>query len=143
MIYPENWDEEVRAQLDGATTRVEALRIALGLAVDVETDADRQALQDLTLEAFQRVDTVPQGAVGVLLQVRAERTRQIERGYTPEHDDQHGLTHLLDEAYARMNSSSSRANLVAVAALVVAAIEWIDRSDAHLAEYPDDAEPIQ
>lgn len=60
--------------------------------------------------------------------IRAERTRQIELGYTPEHDDEHGLDHLLSEVNRKATTwPPKRADLVRDATLLLAAIEWYDR----------------
>jgi hypothetical protein len=144
----------VAPELDKSTTRMEVLGLAVGAASSCWSNlegagefdsAEAKRITDDTLEAIQRVDTVPGGTVGVMLQVKAERQRQIERGYTPEHDDEHGLEHIVDQARGRIlpQQLRTRGELVQAAACLVAAIEWLDRSDAHLAEYPDDAEPIQ
>jgi len=133
----EAWAAEVQEQLDGATTRVEVLRIAVGFAVDVETDAERQKLQDLTLARLQEVDTVAVGTEQALWRVKAERQRQGELGYTADHDDQHGVAHLVDEALLRLQGRLwTRDELVQASALLVAAVEWLDRAERR--HYPEE-----
>lgn len=67
----------------------------------------------------------------VLDEVLAERGRQIRKGYTHDHDDQHGLRfglrHLVSLADSRLQLIE-RQGLVEAAALLVAAIEVIDRA---------------
>lgn len=70
----------------------------------------------------------------VLVDVAQERRRQINKGWTPEHDDAHSslgferlvLVRLL-AASKTMSYSGTRRCLVQAAAVVVAAIESIDR----------------
>lgn len=76
----------------------------------------------------------------VLNDIRAERGRQIELGWTPEHDDSHSTHDLvgLANSYAGRPESDadehrglySRRRLVQAAALLVAAIEANDRWEA-------------
>lgn len=72
--------------------------------------------------------------IAVLSEVAMERSRQLTLGYTTEHDEQHGLNHLMGEAHYRLGHmgevaslAAVRAELVKVAALAVAGIEHIDR----------------
>lgn len=72
----------------------------------------------------------------VVEQVANERDRQPKLGWTTEHDDHHGVHHLvtLAEKYAHRNDPDnpgyySRDNLLKAAALMVAAIERLDRGD--------------
>ncbi|WP_295792028.1 hypothetical protein [uncultured Microbacterium sp.] len=80
--------------------------------------------------------TAPQETFEAILEVTAERSRQEEKGWTPEHDDEHGVQHLLVEAYNRLSvvgydagtkAGASSHSLVVVAALLVAAIEANER----------------
>lgn len=74
----------------------------------------------------------------VLDQVRAERERQIAKGWDLEHDDEHGPAHLAAQLHRRSgavlirdrDAGKARAQLVEVAAMAVAAIELIDRREA-------------
>lgn len=50
--------------------------------------------------------------------VLAERQRQIDKGYTPEHDKEHGLKHLLTWAYDYLGQGKH----VEVGALLLAAV---------------------
>lgn len=85
----------------------------------------------------------------VLADVAAERTRQIEDGWTPEHDDTHEGGELAQAAaalalppkafhYSRlsfwpwdkwMSGGARRDELVKAAALIVAEIERLDRAE--------------
>jgi len=69
--------------------------------------------------------------------VAAERARQVEIGWTSEHDDEHGVGHLANRAvvYASagrytgiLEPALLRAQLVKGAAMLVAAIERVDRA---------------
>lgn len=79
--------------------------------------------------------TAPQETFEALLSVTAERSQQEQKGWTPEHDDEHGVQHLLIEAYERLAiagfdagiGNETRESLVVVAALLIAAIETHDR----------------
>lgn len=130
-------EARVATELAKATTRQEVLGLAIGAGSSCWSNledagefdsAEAARIVDATLEAFQRVDTVPDSTMGVILQVRAERTRQIEKGYTPEHDDEHGLEHILSQVNRTATTwPPTRANLERDAGLLVAAIEWYDR----------------
>lgn len=142
----------VAPELDKATTRVQVLQLAIGAASSCWSNlegagefdsSEASRIADDTLEAFQRVDTVPEGTVGVMFAVQAERTRQIEKGYTPEHDDTDGLEHILSQVNRKATTwPPDRANLVRDAALLIAAIEWYDRNpDYEPAEFETDDDP--
>lgn len=81
----------------------------------------------------------------VALEVIAERVRQTDKGWTPEHDAEHGPLHLLEHAMRRMpdtewiageyaismpGGAEGRKRLIEAAALIVAAIEVMDHADA-------------
>jgi hypothetical protein len=62
--------------------------------------------------------------------VLAERQKQIDKGYTPEHDDEHTVAQLL--RYGGMewflpHTLASRKRMVRAAACLLAAIERLDR----------------
>ena len=75
----------------------------------------------------------------VLSDISKERDRQIAKGWTPEHDDGHGVDHLIAEADRRhiqrlgngprltVTLALYRRWLVQQAALYVAAVEALDR----------------
>jgi hypothetical protein len=71
--------------------------------------------------------------LAVSAEVVAERQRQIDKGWTPEHDAAEGLLHLRHHAKDRIDQSRSgmmderRKRLIQAAALCVAAVELIDR----------------
>lgn len=73
----------------------------------------------------------------VLQDVAAERRRQMELGWTPEHDDAHHVSHLVNLAESRtMNylddgyDRPDRQKLLEGVALLVAAVEKLDREAA-------------
>lgn len=67
--------------------------------------------------------------------VLAERQRQIDKGYTPEHDDEHSLSRIIGyggwkwypPTYGSVNAAKTRAEMVRLAACLLAGIEWLDR----------------
>ena len=70
--------------------------------------------------------------------VQQERVRQFEKGYTPEHDDEHGGDHLVEVAtsYLRDISPSEgtekvRQRAIKSIATLVALVEFIDRVEAN------------
>lgn len=70
----------------------------------------------------------------VLEQVGAERSSQLIRGYDADHDDKHGHADLTKEAVYRLSHmgevsspAAVRHELIVGAALLVAAIETLDR----------------
>ena len=139
----------VAPELAKATTRAQVLQLAIGAASTCweslthagEFDsAEASRIADAGVGGFQRVDTFPQGTVGAMFAVQAERTRQIEKGYTPEHDDEHGLEHVLSQVNRKATTwPPSRDHLVRDAALILAAVEWYDRHpDYEPAEVEDD-----
>lgn len=72
----------------------------------------------------------------VLRDVAAERTRQVEKGWTREHDDTHATHDLMTLAERRAHMVGNRGNgyysrerLVEAVAMMVAAIEAMDRYD--------------
>lgn len=78
----------------------------------------------------------------VLREVGQERERQVAKGYTDQHDDAHGPAELVEYAVHRLDLVGSvdrsvglgyppsRETLVEVAAMLVAAVESIDRRAA-------------
>jgi len=82
--------------------------------------------------------TLTPEALPVLAAITLERDRQLaELSWTPDHDDEHGAGHLLALAYGHLDAAGDdagghgvdRVELVKAAALIVAAIEVVDRSD--------------
>lgn len=73
----------------------------------------------------------------VLDDVKAERRRQIEKGWTPEHDDRHATHDLVRLAEHRIHTEGpdarsgyySRQRIVEGIAMLVAAVEAKDRRD--------------
>lgn len=79
------------------------------------------------------VDISEVKVLGAVVKVYDERKRQIELGYTPEHDREAGTGHLVAEALARVMHPGEHPSPVALrqawlegAALLVAAVEVID-----------------
>lgn len=75
-------------------------------------------------------------AAEILEQIAGERARQVELGWTIEHDNRYGVRHLvaLSEKYLNRENDDnpgyySRDNLVKATALLVAAIERFDRGE--------------
>ena len=73
----------------------------------------------------------------VLVEVRDERERQVGLGYDAAHDDEHGSALVAQRAFDLLadvtefvTPKDTRKALVQVAALVVAAIETLDREAA-------------
>lgn len=84
---------------------------------------------------MNHADPTPQ-TERVLRDVTTERHRQIAKGWTPEHDDGHRLSTMVDLADARMFLATQalatpvrRKRLVEAAAILVAAIEALDRQE--------------
>lgn len=80
---------------------------------------------------------IPAETQAVVAEVAEERVRQHALGYTIEHDDAEGLGHLMAEAHYRLghmgevsSPEAVRHELLKVAALAVAGIEFIDRQKA-------------
>jgi hypothetical protein len=59
------------------------------------------------------------------IDVAHERHRQIEKGYTPEHDDEHGVQHILQEAYDRLRDGKT----AQAGALLLAADAALERAN--------------
>lgn len=79
-------------------------------------------------------DFVSADTARVIDDVRTERNRQVAKGWTPEHDDQHSTHDLVRLAEQRAHSTGSagagyysRERLVEAAAMLVAAVEAMDR----------------
>ncbi len=78
------------------------------------------------------------GITRAICDVALERTTHAGRGWTPEHDAEHGVGHLVSLAVERANDAArwdfigqpsyARGQLVKAASLAVAAIELIDRA---------------
>jgi hypothetical protein len=77
--------------------------------------------------------------MAVIDEIAAERDRQLAKGWTPNHDDQHTAGEIIDApdwgAVARLDVATSIATpherrrlLVQAAALIVAEIERLDRA---------------
>ncbi len=73
----------------------------------------------------------------VLAAITLERDRQLSKlGWTPEHDDKHGPTHLIVIATdwlihaSHVDGGERRDALVKAAALLVSAVEVLDRAEA-------------
>ena len=101
-----------------------------------------EAAQDYALDQAARALAAIRAAAAddsadrtVYDEVRAERHRQIERGYDAKHDDEHGIDHLTGWAQSYVARDTGRVGLVKAAALMVAAIEAHDRAVAADEEY--------
>lgn len=58
-----------------------------------------------------------------------KRRRQVVKGYTPEHDDAHSVADLVGYALQRLKYNLARDQLLEAAAVLIAAIESIDRRE--------------
>jgi len=78
----------------------------------------------------------PSQARTAISDVLDERLRQISLGWTPNHDDQHNTWHLVRRALRYLLASrtlppaEARTAMVKAAALLIAAIELLDRKAA-------------
>jgi len=61
--------------------------------------------------------------------IAAERARQIDKGYTPEHDDEHGVPHLITWAQNYVHNGEP----IKAMALMAAAMECYERKMAGVA----------
>lgn len=82
--------------------------------------------------AFEDVET------DVWYEVQAERVRQFEKGYAPEHDDAHGGQHLIDIATSYLfnidgkeGTEKVRQRAIKSIATLVALVEFLDRVEAN------------
>ena len=96
---------------------------------------EAREMADAILEAFRAAAADDSADRTVYDEVRAERHRQIERGYDAKHDDEHGIDHLTGWAQSYVARDTGRVGLVKAAALMVAAIEAHDRAVAADEEY--------
>lgn len=64
---------------------------------------------------------------GLIDEIWQERKRQILIGYTHEHDDEYGVMHLVGWASAYVGRDPNRENILKAIALLVAAVEVMDR----------------
>lgn len=86
---------------------------------------------------------------GALRDVLAERQKQIDKGYTPEHDDQHSPSQIMryggltwhPPLYGPVDAARSRAEMVRMTACLLAAIERLDRGDYLVT--PTEQDPVQ
>lgn len=86
------------------------------------------------------------GMIGIYLEIAEERVKQDEQWGGPEHDDEHTafewlgiITHYLGRALID-DQFMSRKAMIQVAALTVAAVEWIDRKVVSAFEEEAEAE---
>jgi len=117
----------VSLEIDRPTWEAMGRPVTMGMTLDADTQPDEE------LEAPGRIVT----------EVYEERIRQIAKGYDAEHDDGHGLEHILSQVNRKATTwPPSRDNLVRDAALLIAAIEWYDRNPDHEpAEFETDDDP--
>lgn len=141
-------DMKLEAGLHGATDLERRYLGALATLAEVRVEAEKIAkrqggnIHDLvTLLAAPDTAALERRDKGmrVYYDIKVERTRQIEKGWTPEHDDEHGVAHLVEQTRGRIGELDywlrepdlilpTRQQLIQVAALAVAAIEVMDRS---------------
>jgi hypothetical protein len=86
-------------------------------------------LEELAPKMLGLMDPTPRPMSNVAAEIVAERDRQRRKGYDEAHDDEHGLQHIMAEVQTRVAGRLwSRVELVEAAAVLVAAIEWLDRN---------------
>lgn len=86
------------------------------------------------LDSVDAGDSIGYGQHGrVLRDLTLERNRQIGKGWTLEHDDEHGIGHLVTLSAERLDGLRAgvdpRRALVEAATMLVAAIEAFDRRE--------------
>lgn len=134
-------EARIAKDLAAAESREEVLGLALGAASACwenltgagEFDSTQaRAILDATVERLREMDgTMMPGA---LSDVSQARVAQIVKGYNAEHDDAHGLEHIVGQARKRtqLGYLKTRDDLVEAAACLVAAVEWMDRQASPL-----------
>lgn len=73
----------------------------------------------------------------ILNEVQVEMAHAVAKGYTPEHDDEQGVGHLLQETYDRLSDLKGvsevdqvRVEMIKLVGLLVAGVATIDRSQS-------------
>lgn len=96
---------------------------------------DAMLLRAEASRTFGKEETATVETLRVLIEAAATRRKQVEKGYTPEHDDEEGLKHLLHVAqtYAvpedtNPTNSLIRQSLLDQIGTLIAAVEVIDRA---------------
>lgn len=102
--------------------RVIAMNVAALYASQPTVAEVRAQAAQQTLDSYRITDAVRD--------VAYERATHAERGWTPEHDAEHGVNHLERLAIERLGFvPQDRGELVKAASLLIAAIELIDRQE--------------
>lgn len=138
----------IAPEIAKATTRDEVLGLALGAASTCWESLEGTGVFDSfeagrILSATSARLTELDGTMrpGVISEVAQERIRQRLLGYSPEHDDEHGPQHLMEQVQQRVAGKLwTRDDLVEAAAVLVAAVEWFDRvADTRMPDMPQEA----
>lgn len=87
------------------------------------------------------------GSGDIFAEVLAEKERQVEKGYTPEHDDEHGGDHLIEVAESYLDTipadatgADVRTRAIKSIATLVALVELVDRAErANIASLVEEA----
>ena len=100
------------------------------------SDNLKLAAPDTALQPPQHAGQLPQApsfSSRALQEVARERATHAARGWTTEHDAEHGVHHLVYLAQDRLwdrNGQTDRAALIKAASLLIAAIDVLDRQEA-------------
>lgn len=121
-------DKDIQEGVDALQPSTLGQRVAIEQTLQERRDAESAELAALNAEADGEPD-LPAGEDVILsvdeygARLRDIRHHQVEKGYTPEHDDAHGLRHLLNWAidYARRGRTDDSS------AMMLAALESLDR----------------
>lgn len=133
LVTPDEHALKIEASHLGMDELAEVLTFLLAttLQADQVSDSVRQVARE-----FVEYAVAPPGTEElsrVLDDIRVERDRQIGKGWTPEHDDEHDTADLVALATERLYLSDgedqlTRRRLVEGVAMLVSAIEAIDRA---------------
>jgi hypothetical protein len=124
---------ETAVQVEASHMDMSVVAETLGFLTATAMQADQVAPESRVV-AYDLVAGVVSASHGrVIRDVNAERIRQVDDlGYTPEHDDAHGVGDLADlaDAYISDDEPLTRDRLVKAIATLVAAVEVLDRQEA-------------
>lgn len=139
-----SWDERQTFATEAAAhatlalvDAVEALApqtLTVDLVPEAETYGDARGSDQAVIEGLvARMLMLPMPyRMDVVLEVIAARQKQIDQGYTPEHDDAYGWPHIIEQvnsfqARMSMGTRPPRDAMIQIAGLAIAAVEAYDR----------------
>lgn len=134
-LFPEEDEESRENMISQMIEAVEQTKVKPWLVYSVQGIQAFHPADYLTV--FEDI-----AASDTLDEVWGERRKQGEKGYTYAHDDVHGLGHLISEAVVRVADLSGkedaeiRRRLVQSAAILVAAVDLIDRKESKQRSLP-------